>query len=735
MKFRKLLTIALAGITAAATMVTTASADIFRIPDEELYIANEGDVFSPLNTADNWLLQVYNEGNEKENKPKVDYGVDVTKIAQVILVIEPAGDYAEFFEGRWGGNVLFSANGGILGTASSPLGSDEAANYAKYNWPANEWWGVWNIGTYQQLKDEVIDADGITTFATMDPTKEVKTMPTADGKWAIVYNVPEEDRYIEGGTCYQIGLQDWGSDLAEIKVDYCILNDAEGNNLLTVDETGKPVDPVTVEPANEYYAALAYGATEEEMLAMEAPAKAPEKTPEETPEEDEDNTTGDLLDLDIDLNVENRKGWYSFTDEEYEAFINHCVEILGSDLTITRCDVSIFGDDSSLTATDGNNYTRNHVYAIEFEFVDIQKDADGKTTFKELDMADKTIPVVSGQRIWGPGCYSWDSSLDDASVSEATLPMSELNEAMDTWGKFDWGDLADDGSTLIKGYTHQDVDMVIVILHTNDKFDENGKVMYPWTFDYTTGKSVLAPGNNPKFVFLPVLTENGAAMLNEANSNATPEPETPTAPAVEFQVAEGEAYSADDFADIIAENADSDVVIKCDNGVSFKFEKGTMGTVDGIEAYDFTSIISTVFSEVLEAVSDKLTKENFVLDVNYAYSGKLPAAAEITIPVGTEYAGKTLYYSKKLESGVTLIDTAIVDENGFITVKQDSCSDYLLTTEDISTVSADKEAEAPADNTTNEDKTNSDTGVEGFAVVAGLAVLATGAIVVAKKKD
>ncbi len=276
MKLRKLLAMAVAGITAAATMATAASAAIYQIPAEELYIANEGDAASPLNTAGSWLLQVYNEGNEKENKPKVDYGVDVTKIAQVILVIEPAGDFAELFEGAWGGSVIFSSNGGVLGTASSPLGSDEAANYAKYNWPQNEWWGVWNTGTYQQLKDAAVEADGITTFATMDPTKEVKTMPTADGKWAIVYSVPEEDRYIEGGTCYQLGLQEWGSDLAELKVNYCILNDAEGNNLLTVDETGKPVDPITVEPANEYYSALAYGASDEEMLAMEAPVAAPE---------------------------------------------------------------------------------------------------------------------------------------------------------------------------------------------------------------------------------------------------------------------------------------------------------------------------------------------------------------------------------------------------------------------------------------------------------------------------
>lgn len=276
MKLRKLLAMAVAGITAAATMVTTASAAIYPIPEEDLYIANEGDASSPLITTGNWLLQVYNEGNEKENKPKVDYGVDVTKIAQVILVVEPAGDFAELFEGAWGGSVIFSSNGGVLGSASSPLGSDEAANYAKYNWPGNEWWGVWNTGTYQQLKDAAVECDGITTFATMDPTKEVKTMPTADGKWAIVYNVPEEDRYIEGGTCYQLGLQEWGSDLAEVKVNYCILNDADGNNLLTVDETGAPVDPVTVEPANEYYSALAYGASEEEMLAMEAPVAAPE---------------------------------------------------------------------------------------------------------------------------------------------------------------------------------------------------------------------------------------------------------------------------------------------------------------------------------------------------------------------------------------------------------------------------------------------------------------------------
>lgn len=137
---------------------------------------------------------------------------------------------------------------------------------------------------------------------------------------------------------------------------------------------------------------------------------------------------------------------------------------------------------------------------------------------------------------------------------------------------------------------------------------------------------------------------------------------------------------ADDFNEIINKNQDSDVVINSNNDISFKFEKGTMNQVDGVDKYDFTT---EVVKEVENAgtLPAGVTSDNFIQKIDFAYSGQLPAKAEIKIPVGTQYAGRTLYYSRLYDDGtIENIMSAAVDENGVITVEQDHCSVYLLTT-------------------------------------------------------
>ena len=137
---------------------------------------------------------------------------------------------------------------------------------------------------------------------------------------------------------------------------------------------------------------------------------------------------------------------------------------------------------------------------------------------------------------------------------------------------------------------------------------------------------------------------------------------------------------ADDFNEIINKNQDSDVVINSNNDISFKFEKGTMNQIDGVDKYDFTT---EVVKEVENAgtLPAGVTSDNFIQKIDFSYSGQLPAKAEIKIPVGTQYAGRTLYYSRLYDDGtIENIMSAAVDENGVITVEQDHCSVYLLTT-------------------------------------------------------
>ena len=84
-----------------------------------------------------------------------------------------------------------------------------------------------------------------------------------------------------------------------------------------------------------------------------------------------------------------------------------------------------------------------------------------------------------------------------------------------------------------------------------------------------------------------------------------------------------------------------------------------------------------------------VTKDNFISQINFNYSGELPARANIRIPVGTQYAGNTLYYSY-MNNDNTFADTqtVVVDEEGYITVKQEHCSSYVVTNKAPEYVSA-----------------------------------------------
>lgn len=131
------------------------------------------------------------------------------------------------------------------------------------------------------------------------------------------------------------------------------------------------------------------------------------------------------------------------------------------------------------------------------------------------------------------------------------------------------------------------------------------------------------------------------------------------------------------FTKLLKENENKDIVIKSNNNVTFTFAKGTMKSVDGKNEYDFSTTINPAYADTMPSY---VTKDNFVSQVKFNYSGQLPATASIRIPVGTQYAGKTLYYSY-MNNDNTFADTqtVVVDEEGYITVKQDHCSSYVVT--------------------------------------------------------
>ena len=122
-----------------------------------------------------------------------------------------------------------------------------------------------------------------------------------------------------------------------------------------------------------------------------------------------------------------------------------------------------------------------------------------------------------------------------------------------------------------------------------------------------------------------------------------------------------------------------------------------MSEVENMENYDFRTALEQKFEEKSE-YGKKVNEGNFVIRINYNYSGKLPGEASIKIHVGIENKGITLYYSKLCDDGkILLVYSGVVDDDGYITVKQDSCSDYILTTERVDDEAEQDSVSKPAD--------------------------------------
>ena len=154
---------------------------------------------------------------------------------------------------------------------------------------------------------------------------------------------------------------------------------------------------------------------------------------------------------------------------------------------------------------------------------------------------------------------------------------------------------------------------------------------------------------------------------------------------------------ADEIKKLIEDNKANDVVIKSNNDVTFTFAKGTMSEVSQVEIYDFSTAITSDIKEAGDMPED-VTEDIFVSKIVYNYSGTLPARASIRLNVGKSYAGQTLYYSQLLDDGTIIsMMSAIVDNDGYMTVEQDHCSTYLITRQQLTGNSTENVTEA-ADN-------------------------------------
>lgn len=209
----------------------------------------------------------------------------------------------------------------------------------------------------------------------------------------------------------------------------------------------------------------------------------------------------------------------------------------------------------------------------------------------------------------------------------------------------------------------------------------------------------------------------------------------------------------------------SDIILQGEN-YQFKFEKGTLEKVAPNVKYDFGIVIGDA-SYIPD--TDSLIKDNekIASTIHFNHHGKLPAMAEITLNIGSDYAGKVVdyyRYNPETQEIELVTENLVVDELGNVIVKQDSCSDYIFTVENESkpdeeggnTDNGGKDEEfnppAPNDNHTSDtEKSNSiatenknfnpNTGIEfidnyfNVLIVTGVLLILFGTGILLKRKQ
>ncbi len=251
-------------------------------------------------------------------------------------------------------------------------------------------------------------------------------------------------------------------------------------------------------------------------------------------------------------------------------------------------------------------------------------------------------------------------------------------------------------------------------------------------FTYMNITCVDGAGDGDALLFMPDYMVDKTVLKFADNSEVKPDDN--------YTVNVDKSMTAEEFNDVLAKNATKDVIIKTDNGVTFTFAKGTMNKVDGVSAYDFTTQIVSDF-ENADIVKAVVKNDGFVSQIKFNYSGNLPAKAQITIPVGTDYAGQTLQYSLVNDDNtLTLIQNVVVGQNGYVTVSQDHCSTYVLTK--ASEVKEGESTQAPTENedvqapTENEDvqapQTSDNSAVVMISLLAVVSLM--GMVVFGKKR-
>lgn len=145
----------------------------------------------------------------------------------------------------------------------------------------------------------------------------------------------------------------------------------------------------------------------------------------------------------------------------------------------------------------------------------------------------------------------------------------------------------------------------------------------------------------------------------------------------------------------------------------------------------------TISDVVITATNSDGTSTDIAVDESKLYYGDIEGNGKIRLEIYNAY-GDTSKDAPIDAAGFSFDDTLSVTFTVSGTGMGDAAADDTAATADAATAEAATAeaatAEAPADNAATTEKGSPDTGVEGIAVVAGVAALAAGAVIVSKKR-
>lgn len=262
MNFKRIAAAAVASALAAGIMAMSASAALYPIDESEL-----DSSLTIRNT--NWLLLLYHDGFDPE-KPVVDRGLDLQAINSFTYYTEllpypdsevglPLDEYDPAID-YFGGNLIYAATGGSIGTAQDSDWYDEENGvtlYHKYNWPSNnQWLGLPEKGDTPEGQIAETNKGSVDYFDQNIYMEYVNKFA-----YKIEMNIAEDhaddEDYLwpEGAGLYQVGLQEWGGATAfGLKVDLLVLKDIDGKFMMAFDELGNEISETEAEEIIEWLA-------------------------------------------------------------------------------------------------------------------------------------------------------------------------------------------------------------------------------------------------------------------------------------------------------------------------------------------------------------------------------------------------------------------------------------------------------------------------------------------------